>query len=158
MSNHQCATPMFQLHWLMNQFTASRSMIGLLYHLRRSQTISHTSPASAICCRKNALLQHADQRERAAARSEIGRSTTSWNTQANGTGGNVTSGACWNGAVKSTTQWANRRKKKRRQNSGGQTKEQLKRRGRPTNIKESKLDEKFQSSSVFTFFLIFSVF
>ena len=109
-------------------------------------TIWRTSPASAICWKKTASLQHADQRERTAARSEIGRSTTSWNTQASGAGEGVMSGVCWNGAVKSTTQWANGRKKKMRKNFGGRSGKQLTRRGSPTtNIKESKNEQSLQS-------------
>ena len=151
-SNHQCATPMFQPQWWMNQFTASPSIIGLLFHPHRSQTISRTGPANAICWKKTASRQRANQNENTAARSPTGLSTTSRNTQTNGVGEDEMSKDCWSGAANSTRWWANGRKKKMKKKLGGQTKEQLKRKGWPTRIKEGRNDQIAQSCSVFSIF------
>ena len=155
MSNHQCATPVFQYHWLMNQFTASRSTIGRLSRLHQNRTIWRTSPASATCCSKDASPQRANQRERAAAHSQIGRSTMSKGTQASGAGEDEMSDACWNGAVCSMNKYANGRKKKMRQNFGGWNERKLKRNGSPANIKEGRNDQIAQSCSIFSIFSVF---
>ena len=152
-SNHQCATPMFQPQWWMNQFTASPSIIGLLFHPHRSRTISRTGPANAICWKKTASRQRANQNERAVARSPTGHSTTSRNTRTNGVGEDEMSKDCWSGAANSTRWCGSGKKKKMMKNFGGRSGRQLIRKGSPTtSIKEVRNDQMGQSCSVFSIF------
>ena len=142
----------------MNQSTASPSIIGLLFRLHRSQTISRTGPANAICWKKTASRQRANQNENTAARSPTGHNTTSRNTQTNGVGEAEMSNVYSNGAARSTNKCANRRRKMKRKNFGGWNGKKLKRRGSPTtSIKEGRNDQILQSCSVFSNFSILSV-